>query len=154
MTTQKSIQAARETIKNCGMSTQNGYEWNCTVEQYEELREAAADGLFRGTYQDPETALKTEAIRLGIAQDSDFEDGDEEEDDDEDEEVYKGYVRTNTGEVLVQVPDPESYWGFYLADEEQSWDGGLGILASAFEAISESEASEEDKERLGWILSQ
>lgn len=151
MTTQKSIKAARETVKNCGMSAQNGYEWNISEEQCEELREAAADGLFRGTYQDPETALKAEAIRLGIAQDSDFEDGDEEEDD---EEVYKGYVRTNTGKVLVQIPDPESHWGFYLADEEQSWDGGLGITASAWEVISESEVSEEDKERLGWILSQ
>lgn len=148
MTTQKSIQAARETIKNSGMSAENGYEWNCTVEQYDALREAAADGLFRGVYADPETALKTEAIRMGIAQQSDFEDGEEDE-----EEVYKGYVRTNTGEILVQIPDPESHWGFYLADEEQTWDGGFGI-ASSWKPIDAKKVSKKDKERLGWILSQ
>lgn len=76
------------------------------------------------------------------------------EEDEEDEEVsYKGYVRTDTGEIMVQIPDSESRFGFYLANEEQSWDGGIGIAAS-WEAISKSDVSEEDKERLGWILSQ
>lgn len=83
------------------MSAQNGYEWNVSEEQYEELREAAADGLFRGKYTDPETALKQEAIRLGIAQDSDFEDGEEEDEG----ETYKGYVRTDADEIMVQIPD-------------------------------------------------
>lgn len=68
--------------------------------------------------------------------------------------IYKGYVRTNKGEILVQIPDPQSRWGFYLADEEQTWDGGFGILASAFFSISEKKVSKKDKERLGWILSQ
>lgn len=75
--------------KNCGMSAQNGYEWNIPEEQYEELREAAADGLFRGVYADPESALKSEAIRLGIAQDSDFEDGEEDEDEMDDLAMLK-----------------------------------------------------------------
>lgn len=59
-------------IQNCGMSAENGYEWNCTVEQYETLFDAAADGLFRGKYETPEEAMKGEAVRMGIAQPSDF----------------------------------------------------------------------------------
>ena len=61
------------------------------------------------------------------------------------------YVRTSGGKVLVQVPDPDSRWGFYLADEDSSWDGGHGI-ATEWEAVPEAQVSSVDKERLGWIL--
>jgi len=39
---------------------------------------------------------------------------------------YRGYVTDGTGRYLVQVPDATSRWGFYLADSDQSWAGGLG----------------------------
>jgi hypothetical protein len=86
-------------------------------------------------------------------QDEEDEDQDEEDEDQDEEDVYKGYVKTSDGKILLQIPDPQSRWGFYLADEEQSWDGGLGI-ATSWEVIDPSEVSKEDKERLGWILEQ
>ncbi len=52
--------------------------------------------------------------------------------------VQLSYVLTSDGQVLVQVPDIDSKWGFYLTDDEQSWDGGFGI-ASDWEAIPEDD---------------
>lgn len=63
------------------------------------------------------------------------------------------YVRTSTGKILVQIPDPEVYGGCWLCDGDQSWPGGLGI-ATDWTAISEAEVSEADRDRLGWILEQ
>jgi hypothetical protein len=77
----------------------------------------------------------------------------EEEDEEEEDEIFKGYVKAENGRIFVQIPDPQSRWGFYIADEEQSWDGGLGI-AGQFEDLDPSEVSAADKERLGWILEQ
>ena len=64
-----------------------------------------------------------------------------------------GYVITDTGEILVQVPDDSSKWGFFLSDEDESWDGGFGA-ASSWELIDESDPriTDEVKDRLGWIL--
>ena len=60
------------------------------------------------------------------------------------------YVRTNTGRILVQVPD-ETEFGFSLCDGEQSWPGGFGI-ASDWTAISPSEVPAEIRARLHFIF--
>lgn len=65
--------------------------------------------------------------------------------------IKAGYVRTGTGQVLVQKP-ADNQWGFELADDDQSWPGGFGI-ASSWELIPESEVSDADRQRLGWLLS-
>jgi hypothetical protein len=69
------------------------------------------------------------------------------------ESIPASYVLTADGTVLVQVPNPNSRWGFYLADDDQSWDGGLGV-ASEWERIEDDDPriTEEDRERLEMIL--
>jgi hypothetical protein len=69
------------------------------------------------------------------------------------EKTHCGYVITETGKVLVQVPDTDSRWGFYLADDDQTWDGGFGV-ASEWDAIADDDPriTDDDRERLGWIL--
>lgn len=69
------------------------------------------------------------------------------------ETIKADYVVTEKGEILVQIPNPESRWGFYLADEDQSWDGGFGI-ASEWHLIADDDPriTEEIREQLGWIL--
>jgi hypothetical protein len=63
------------------------------------------------------------------------------------------YVVTAQGEILVQVADPDSRWGFYLADDDQSWDGGIGA-ASEWEIVPDDDPriTPEIREQLGWIL--
>jgi hypothetical protein len=67
--------------------------------------------------------------------------------------VAAGYVVTEDGLILVQVPSEESRWGFYLADDDQGWDGGFGI-ASEWDLIADDDPriTEDDRERLGPIL--
>lgn len=69
------------------------------------------------------------------------------------ETIQAGYVITEDGTILVQVPNPDSRWGFYLADEDQSWDGGFGI-ASSWDLIPDDDprVTDEIRDRLGWIL--
>ena len=61
------------------------------------------------------------------------------------------YVLTNKGEYLAQVEDVESPWGFYLADEEQSWPGGFGIAAS-WKIIHPEKVPSRVRKRLGWLV--
>jgi hypothetical protein len=61
------------------------------------------------------------------------------------------YVRTEDGRYLVQVPDPDSQFGFYLADEDQTWGGGFGI-ARRWWVVPENRVPKRVKERLGWLL--
>jgi hypothetical protein len=67
--------------------------------------------------------------------------------------IRAGYVITETGKVLVQVPDESSRWGFYLADDDQTWDGGFGV-ASEWDLVADDDPriTDADRERLGWIL--
>jgi hypothetical protein len=72
--------------------------------------------------------------------------------------VKAGYVITEDGTILVQIPDPDSRWGFCLSDSDgdeysESWDGGFGA-ASSWELISDDDPriTDADRERLGWIL--
>lgn len=65
------------------------------------------------------------------------------------------YVKClRSGKVLVQLDDDNPYneFGFVLADDDQTWDGGMGSGMKQWEAVPESEVSEEDRERLGWML--
>jgi hypothetical protein len=68
------------------------------------------------------------------------------------ERLHVGYVITESGLVLLQVPD-DSRWGFHLCDDDQSWDGGFGV-ASSWEAVRDDDPriTEEDRERLEPIL--
>ena len=69
------------------------------------------------------------------------------------ETIPTGYVVTTDGTILVQVADPTSRWGFYLADDDQTWDGGLGAAAE-WELIADDDPriTDDDRERLAWIL--
>lgn len=60
------------------------------------------------------------------------------------------FVRTDSGRFLVQIPD-ESRWGFSLADDDQTWPGGIGV-ATSWEAVSPDDVPAEDRERLEWLL--
>jgi hypothetical protein len=62
------------------------------------------------------------------------------------------YVRTTDGTYLVQLPDARSKGGFALFDDDQSWEGGLGV-ASTWTAVPPEDVPEADRERLGWIFS-
>lgn len=61
--------------------------------------------------------------------------------------VKLSYVRTDNGTALVQVPDDNPH-GFYLCDDEQSWDGGFGI-ANGWTLISAADLSDDELEQLG-----
>jgi hypothetical protein len=67
--------------------------------------------------------------------------------------IKAGYVVTADGTILVQVPSPASRFGFYLCDDEQSWDGGIGVAQSwTLIADDDPRIDAGDRERLGWIL--
>lgn len=67
-------------------------------------------------------------------------------------EAQAGYVITNSGLVLVQLPDDNQH-GFVLADEDQTWNGGFGV-ADEWELVPDDDAriSDEDRRRLAWVL--
>lgn len=64
-----------------------------------------------------------------------------------------GYVLTERGKILVQLPDDNPH-GFVLADDDQAWDGGLGADAGSWELIADDDPriTVADRERLGWLL--
>lgn len=64
------------------------------------------------------------------------------------------FVVTDKGTVLVQVEDAASEFGFYLADDDQTWPGGFGV-ATRWESVSESDPriTADDHDRLDWLLS-
>lgn len=66
--------------------------------------------------------------------------------------IPKGYVLTNNGDILVQLPVHET-WGFVLADDDQTWPGGFGA-ATDWELLADDDPriTDEDRERLGWLL--
>lgn len=66
--------------------------------------------------------------------------------------IHIGYVLTDAGDILVQIPD-DNRWGFYLADEDETWEGGFGV-ASSWEPLDDDDAriTDADRERLGWII--
>lgn len=66
--------------------------------------------------------------------------------------VRPGYVVTDDGEILVQLPT-DNQWGFVLADDDQMWPGGFGV-AAAWELLSDSDPriTDDVRDRLGWLL--
>lgn len=65
-----------------------------------------------------------------------------------------GYVLTDTGDILLQIPCPEHPSGFALADDDQTWPGGLDAGCTEWELLADDDPriSDEDRERLGWLL--
>lgn len=66
--------------------------------------------------------------------------------------LHKGYVITANGTILVQIPDPGSAWGFYLADEGQSWPGGFGWDSWEPLYSDDDRITDEEREAMGWRL--
>ena len=75
--------------------------------------------------------------------------------------VRSGYVRADDGTYLVQVVDPSSRWGFYLASADSSddespstWDGGFGALGNGaeWEVVPTEQVPADVQDRLGWLL--
>lgn len=66
--------------------------------------------------------------------------------------VQAGYVLTDHGTLLAQLPD-DNRWGFVLADEDQTWEGGFGFGCS-WELLADNDPriTEADRERLGWLF--
>jgi hypothetical protein len=66
--------------------------------------------------------------------------------------IHTGYVITDTGTILLQIPD-NNRWGFSIQDDDQTWPGGLGI-ASEWEVLKDTDPriTDADRERLQWIL--
>lgn len=62
-----------------------------------------------------------------------------------------GYVITEQDTIYAQVPSSNGH-GFAIADDDQTWPGGIGI--GSWEAIADDDAriTTEDRERLGWII--
>lgn len=63
-------------------------------------------------------------------------------------QVEAGYVRTDDGNYLVQLPTGNAF-GFVLADDDQTWDFPP---CRGWELVPEDEVPEDVKERLGWLL--
>lgn len=64
-----------------------------------------------------------------------------------------GYVVGSDGKIYVQVRD-DSQFGFSICDDEQSWAGGLGSGLTSWTLIAsdDSRITDNDRDRLGWIL--
>jgi hypothetical protein len=65
------------------------------------------------------------------------------------------YVKVDIPEgigYLVQVDNPSSQWGFYLADDDQTWDGGFGI-AKEWHPVKASEVPAHIRKRIGPLYS-
>lgn len=73
------------------------------------------------------------------------------------EQITAGYVLTDTGEILVQLPafpdEDENIYGFILASDDQVWPGGFGA-ASSWELLADDDPRITDavREQLGWLL--
>lgn len=68
----------------------------------------------------------------------------------EPDDLYAGYVLTEQGTYLVQVPT-DNEWGFTLYSASGSWPGGFGV-ASSWKAVKESDVPKKIRDRLGWML--
>lgn len=64
---------------------------------------------------------------------------------------HTGYVITDAGTILVQVPS-DCEWGFAIADDDRTWPGGVGV--GPWTAIPEDDPriTYADRQRLKWIL--
>jgi hypothetical protein len=68
--------------------------------------------------------------------------------------LHIGYVLTDKGDILVQVPEDNQH-GFSLCSDDQTWPGGFGI-AQSWEALKDDDPriTADDHENMDWILDQ
>lgn len=68
--------------------------------------------------------------------------------------MSRAFVITERGDVLVQIEDPSSQWGFQLASDDMTWDGGFGSGAGTWQVVDyhDPRISDEDHDRLDWLL--
>lgn len=66
--------------------------------------------------------------------------------------TYRGFVITDRGNVLVQLP-ADNEWGFSLHSDDQEWPGGLGI-ADEWGGVDASDPriTDDEREELFWLL--
>lgn len=69
------------------------------------------------------------------------------------EKVKAGFVLGDNGRIFVQMPE-DNQFGFVICDEESSWAGGVGSGLKSWVLLDPSDPriTDEDAERLGWIL--
>jgi hypothetical protein len=60
---------------------------------------------------------------------------------------------TDGERFLVQIP-AENEFGFSLADDDQTWPGGLGSGMTSWQCVDPDEVPQADRERLEWLLEQ
>ena len=61
------------------------------------------------------------------------------------------FVTDGAGRYLVQTP-ADNEWGFVLADDDQSWPGGVGSGMDEWTAVEAADVPAEVANRLGWLL--
>ena len=63
------------------------------------------------------------------------------------------FVVTSDGRYLVQVEDADRWprHGFALCDDDQAWEGGLGI-ATSWKVVPESEVPEPIRQELQYVI--
>lgn len=64
-----------------------------------------------------------------------------------------GFVLHSNGQIFIQKAD-DSRFGFSLHDDDQSWEGGIGLGNGTWELLDDTDPriTDEIRERLGWIL--
>jgi hypothetical protein len=67
--------------------------------------------------------------------------------------VKASFVVTDRGRYLVQIEDADRWprHGFALCDDDQAWEGGLGV-ATSWKVVSESEVPEPIRQELQYVI--
>ncbi len=69
---------------------------------------------------------------------------------------FKSYVKGDNGEYYVQIVNPDSRWGFYLAqafgEDSQSWDGGFGCGTSRWDLVPVSKVPRKVRQEMDWMF--
>lgn len=66
-------------------------------------------------------------------------------------EIREGYVKTKSGQIMLQVAD-DNEWGFSIQDDDQTYPGGLDVGEWELLADDDPRITPADRERLAWIL--
>lgn len=70
---------------------------------------------------------------------------------DEVADIVTSFVTDGSGRYLVQLPADNEH-GFVLADDDQTWAGGLGSGWSEWTTAERADVPADVEERLGWLL--
>jgi hypothetical protein len=65
--------------------------------------------------------------------------------------IKAGYVVDKNNNVFVQIPS-DNQWGFAIASDDQTWDGGIGIGEWTLIADDDPRITDDIRESLQWIL--